>query len=424
MSGTVLSLHTFKKKVKWALVGVILVICMLSTSACLHVEVKEPFESNIKNHQESSYGSLAAFDGTKTVYYYADHDGVPGIYKMDTATSEPEFVVSCNDVKKIQIKDDNLYYLEYELDIRDKRMSTKGYRLMKYNFTRKKAEKVPLYDRWGSHYGTWDFYIGDKGIIFTDLILFASRKTTHDATGIKSRDGEYLKSMRQIGKPKIVKGTDLRLYLYNFGDLFCISIMDWGADESIYVADWGEVGIYDKNQDELVMGNSFTAKIIGQDSGLLLTYGEQLILYDVEKHKILKEYLFENTDRLNNTKVYGDTLIIFGKNKNQNDQILSVDNQTGTINKLFEASEDEHVLYFDQEDYILFDQGEITKNKYSGDEVWTVNLGKIRNTEGYKTDTSGDWLFVTHWNKRKKVRELDAMINMVTGETVEGKGDE
>ena len=70
MSGTVLSLHTFKKKVKWALVGVILVICMLSTSACLHVEVKEPFESNIKNHQESSYGSLAAFDGTKTVYYY------------------------------------------------------------------------------------------------------------------------------------------------------------------------------------------------------------------------------------------------------------------------------------------------------------------------------------------------------------------
>lgn len=97
-----------------------MVICMLSTTACLHVEVKEPFESNIKNHQESSYGSLAAFDGTRTVYYYADHDGVPGIYKMDTATSEPEFVVSYNDVKKIQIKDDNLYYLEYELDIRDK----------------------------------------------------------------------------------------------------------------------------------------------------------------------------------------------------------------------------------------------------------------------------------------------------------------
>lgn len=28
--------------------GVILVICMLGTSACLHVEVKEHFESNIK----------------------------------------------------------------------------------------------------------------------------------------------------------------------------------------------------------------------------------------------------------------------------------------------------------------------------------------------------------------------------------------
>lgn len=115
-------------------------------------------------------------------------------------------------------------------------------------------------------------------------------------------------------------------------------------------------------------------------------------------------------------KVFGDTLTVFGKNKNQNEQIFSVDSQTGTANKLFEASEEEQVLYFDQ--------GKITKNTYSGDEVWTVNLGKIRNTEGYKTDTSGDWLFVTHWNKRKKVRELDAMINMVTGEAVEDKGNE
>lgn len=173
-----------------------------------------------------------------------------------------------------------------------------------------------------------------------------------------------------------------------------------------------------------MLGNSFTAKIIGQNSGLFLTYGEQLIWYDAEKHKILKEYFFEDTDLLNNMKVFGDTLTVFGKNKNQNEQIFSVDSQTGTANKLFEASEEEHVLYFDQEHYILFDQGKITKNTYSGDEVWTVNLGKIRNTEGYKTDTSGDWLFVTHWNKRKKVRELDAMINMVTGEAVEDKGNE
>ena len=130
----------------------------------------------------------------------------------------------------------------------------------------------------------------------------------------------------------------------------------------------------------------------------------------------MNEYIFENTDCSKNCKIYDDIFLVLGKSKNRNDQILYVDDQNETVNQYFEASEDEHVLYFDQENYILFDQGTITKYSYIGERIWEVNLGKIRNTEGYRTDTSGDWLFVTHWNKKKKVRELDALINMVTGD--------
>ena len=406
--------------------------------ACQRVKVEEPFEANIKSSQESPYGSLAAYDGDGSIYYYSNHRDIPGIYKMDLTGTEREFMVPCKDIKKMQIKNNILYYLEYETDIHDGDMLTKGYRLMQYDIALSETKKIELYER-GSLFspcGTWNFCVGDKGIIFTDLALSAPKKEIRECVGIKNFDGTYLKSMLQVGVPRCIQASNQNFYLYDYGDLYCVSrfgneSLDEDEDEP-YVDYWMHLGIYDKGQNVSQFGNSPPnartmiprAKIIGRTKELLLSYADQLVLYDADQNEIQKEYVFENTMDLNNAKAYGNKIIIIGKTKDAKDQIIYIDKQNETKNQLFEASEEEHVLYFDQEHYILFDQGKITKNTYSGDEVWTVNLGKIWNTEGYKTDTSGDRLFVTHWNKRKKVRELDAMINIVTGEVMEHRGSE
>lgn len=388
-----------------------------------HVEVKEPFMANIKNHQESVYGSLAVFDGNDTIYYYADHGDLPGIYKMNMSGEKIEFVVSSRDIKRIQIKNNNLYYLEYETDIQNTDISTKGYKLMKYDLARKESDQVVLYERKQNYYGIWNFCVGNKGIVFTDLTFLRNKRQTQEATAIKNWDGKYLGSVRQIGKCHEIKSKDYLFYLFDYDDLYCICMGSDGNNAS-YVDIWGQIGVYDKNYTEPVIGGFIMPRIIGQGQELFVASYDHLMIYDDKKDKVQKEFIFENTTELENAKIYGDKVIVFGKTRNRNDQILSIDNHNGTVSQLFEASEKEHVLYFDQEHYILFDQGKITKYTYSGDEIWTVNLGKIRNTEGYKTDTSGDWLFVTHWNKRKKVRELDAIINMVTGEAVVDRGKE
>ena len=383
-----------------------------------HVTAKEPFEANIKNHQESSHGNLAVFDGNESIYYYSDHGDMPGIYKMNMNGTEMQFVVSCKDVKRMQIRNHNLYYLEYEMDLEDADISAKGYRLMKYDLAHKDSEQIVLYGREADIYGTWNFCVGNKGIVFTDLYFRANMRRLQERTAIKNWEGEYLGTVRKAGKRHVVTTTKGSFYLFDYGDLYCVS-MEQDSGNGTYVDIWGQTGVYDKRQREPVIDGFSAPQIIGWNRELLFVYGNYLALYDDKRDEVLKEYVLENTSQQENLKMYGKQFVILGKTEDRNDQILSVDKENGIVHRLFEASEQEHVLYFDQESYILFNRGQITRCTYSGKEVWKVNLGKIRDTEGYRTDTSGDWLFVTHWNKRKKVRELDARIHMATGEVAE-----
>ena len=55
------------KILSWLLMIGLLVANLM---ACQRVKVEEPFEANIKSSQESPYGSLAAYDGDGSIYYY------------------------------------------------------------------------------------------------------------------------------------------------------------------------------------------------------------------------------------------------------------------------------------------------------------------------------------------------------------------
>ncbi len=108
----------------------------------------------------------------------------------------------------------------------------------------------------------------------------------------------------------MIKSTGHLFYLYDYDDLYCICVCSDSNDAS-YVDIWGQMGVYDKNNSEPVIDGFIMPQIIGQDKELFIVAYDHLVVYDDKEDTIQKEYIFENTSKLENTKNYGGKIIIF-----------------------------------------------------------------------------------------------------------------
>ena len=430
-NGQIVGRADVKKSIKiWFLILISISIC--ACTPLFPEVVKEPFETSIKNNWNSTSGDLAVFSNDK-IYYFSDEGELPGIYSMDVDGTNAEFVVECDDIKTMQIKDDTLFYLQYTNSIKDSTIVTRVFQLMKYDLKSYEKSPISLYESKENYVGTWDFYISDIGIIFNDLRYASYIQSVLQITGVKEKEGIYLNTLNKIVRPNEIDNSKRNIYLYDLGDFYCIG--GDGVKQDIYdkerfpyITYYEPAGLYDKGENENIFayranldGSNYDTRIIYQDvQTLYIAYEGNIVAYDTLDKKVIDEYQFPEIAVVRNAKLKNRTLLMLGVTNENQDCILSLDLENGKTDTLKVFGEKAKVVYYDTDHYIISEGKELKKylldENQDGTEEWNIKLKKGINKEYYKTDVAEKWLLISHWDKKEEVRKLDYKINIENGE--------
>lgn len=412
-----------KKHIRKLLLLTSVLLCACTPIFPKTVEV--PSGAHLKNNWDVSVGNLAICHDNK-VYYYSDENNVPGIYSMDEDGYNSRILLECDDIKKMQIKDQKLYYLQRKGSVKDSLLITETYELMQFDLETQEKQKIELSDIQGSYYGTWDFFIGDVGTIFNDLSYFSAVQKLFLETGIKQLNGRFVGNIHSLGNADVIDTIKDVFYLYDFGDVYCIGdrSLEKPGNNRPYMTVYGSVGLFDKQENEKIFdfqpnvsGVKTKPNILYQDGDILfIVSGDGLTCYNNVEKKIIAEYQIPDMCVMKNAAGDNHKLLIIGMTTSGMDRIISFDMETGEIQTVFTGDENSMVVYFDSEKYVLMENKRVKEvildNAGNMNEGKEVSIKIDLKSGNYKTDVAGNWLFITHWDKRNKCRKLDYKINL------------
>lgn len=384
-------------------------------------KVIELFEANIKNNQDAALGALSGCWGNH-IYYYSDENGKPGIYQMNCDGGQAKLITECRDIKKLQIKDGLLYFLEYDKEINNREIATKSYKLNSLNLETGEKKVIETYGTEQGSYGPWDFCVGDSNIVFTSLWYSMPTQKIQEATGIRRTDGYYLKSLAELSEISRVSRRQLNYYLYNYDSWYIAGnfVKNLKEDmETPYVDDWAAIGIYEKEQKEPgflyhaeVYGSKYNTRILYQGKDrLLITDQDALSIYNIKEKCQENRVEVEGVLLFRNAVERDKHILLLAMMKSGTEKILCMDIETGTVEEIYETSKNSKIIYLNAECYTVLEETSLINVPFEGTvNKWNITKNIIK--KGYKTDMCGDWLFITHWDARKKIRKLDYKINM------------
>lgn len=384
-------------------------------------KVIELFEANVKNNQDATIGALSVY-WRNHIYYYSDENGMTGIYQMNCDGSQAELITECRDIKKLQIKDGLLYFLEYDKEINNREIATKSYRLNSLNLETGEKKTIEIYATEQGSYGLWDFCVGDSNIVFTSLWYSTPTQKIEEATGIRRADGYYLKSLAELSEISRVSRRQFNYYLYNYDNWYIAGNVAKNLKEDMespYVDDWAAIGIYEKEQKEPgflyhaeVYGSKYNTRILYQGKDrLLITNQDALSIYNIKEKCQENREEVEGVLMFRNAVERGKHILLLATTKRGTEKILCMDIETGILEEIYETSKNSKIIYLNAECYTVLEENSLINVPFEGTvNKWNITKNIIK--KGYKTDMCGDWLFITHWDARKKIRKLDYKINM------------
>lgn len=397
------------------------IFCLCGCTPIFPKKVSEPLESNIKNNQNSAIGALSVYSENH-IYYYSDENEISGIYRMSCDGSQVELVTECRDVKKLQIRKGVLYYLDFDKNVSNHEIITRTFILKKLNLKTGEKSTIELYGEEQKSYGTWDFCVGDSNIAFTSLTYNTPTQKLIEATGIKRADGYYLKSFSKLGKEMEASCSPLYYYLYSYDNWYLAEIgVDLMEDvvETPFLDSWSAIGIYEKEQRE--PGFLYHAEVQrgGHDTRILYQGMNRILVANLGRLSIYnsREMHQENVVEAENVTVFKNAvekdgkILLLAVTKNGTDKILCLDMETYDLKEVCEVPQNARIVYLNTLFYVVLDENSLTQIFFDGTaNKWDLTKNMIK--QGYRTDMCGDWLFITHWDARKKKRKLDFKINM------------
>lgn len=415
---------------------ILIPIMLILLIVCCNVQKKfEPtFEANIKNHLDSNTGIFAIADKDK-LYYFGNQNERRGIFCSTFDGKDSHILLECSDVRRMQIDGNYLYTLILDEGKKAVKTHPQSYQLIVYDLETGKSDIIKLFEYdYKTQYGTYDFYLCEQSLFFNDLSYYGSHQAFFLQTGLKYEE-DYITELENLTQANRILSENINVVYYDMDYVWCVGSRDAMApkpgvqDKVNYITIYSTLGVYDKEKGENIFGyrpgihvDELNPRILNHyQNQIAIARGENLIIYDTGKQVIAAEYQFPDILAVKNAILLQEKVLLLCVTEDNQDCIYSIDRNTDEVQAILGYEENQRVLYFDADTYIVASGSVLERISYSGEKtvLWRTNLDREITGDTFKTDAAGSILFITELKKNQIQRELVYRINLEDGTVIE-----
>jgi len=369
------------------------------------------FYSNYKQDANIDAGKKAAVYGER-IYYLGAEDGNQGVYSMTADGKDIRMEFAAEDVRKLQIMDNGIYYSGYIGMSKNSNGEFRSFQL-KFHSAHEGDKSDVLVDQ--DENGIWDFYINKYGYTIIDAHseIWGGRPTLStyvvgDNGKIRSQDFNEIFHEKDLG----TKGTTTSLY--SLGELL-FTADQFRTDDFTFQSN--DTSVFSKNKNVMLMGgdavfdNSPNVYMIRSENerGLIFSINNEVLLLSGDKYTVTAAKQIEGEASIRFLLDLGDTAYLICDKKDGRQAIYSLDLDTLESTVIKECAKNERVLWLDSGKAVTVKDKTVT--------IWSIQNGQLSENrtidlkenivqKEYKTDVAGNWLFVYKFNNDTNRDEL------------------
>ena len=398
------------------------------------------FYANRKNELTLDAGRKSCVYGGR-VYYLSAESGKQGIHSMNPDGSDVKLEMEVEDVRKIQITEDEIYYAGHA---ETKEYAQKPYRvfdLMKYSKKDNTTENMldlqrNILDESTTFYydhNIWDFYMTSS-----DILMFSTvghppgdspfgllRVYLSDGEELIKRenmqcfeDGETLESFLGLDVYKLVNYENLIFNIAPSGhaDTYCVDV---GGP----IAMWEETKEWSVSGEDPLFGDNalIIYGIENNEISLLLknrfTNESYYVTYSIDNGEI--NQIFKTNHIIKSLIDQGE----YGYVETDKKEIYRIEYESGECKKIAGYRNEDVILHMDKEKVVVAEEDgihvyQMEEGKEGLEEIGYYEMEQGYRSESGKTDVAGDYLFLYYFNEETNRDELKEKINLSTEERI------
>jgi len=412
-------------------ISILFIVVLLS--GCINQQLTDKYTFNefmigYKSNSKAGIGTVGV-EYNDRIYYFSQESGESGIYSMKTDGSDIRLETEARDVQKLQVIDNNLYYLDYNgisYGSNKERWGNKAYSLKsknletneikEYKDIENKIKSIMEKYRKNNYRGLWDFYyLGDDEFIVgcldpqvpTMQFILVNNKITTDGTVFDLNKAERI-SLENINLFELHKvGED---------DYF---VSDAGTN-TYYGISVGRFSVYNSIidsgftvRDSVIKGVGSMDICFKENNNLIMRSKNCIASYDLEKKEINKTCVIDKAEKL----MLFDKKYILAKFKNR-EEIYEFDKEDFSARKVL-TNKKGYIIDVKDDGFIVIDKKYLYKKDLSGKEIWKVKLEKNYIKDEVKVEIVGDWLFIKSFDLKTEQSKLEEKIDLKNGNKTE-----
>jgi hypothetical protein len=407
------------------------------------------FYANMKPSLEN-YGKKTAVFNNR-IYYLSAEDGSQGIYSMllDGTDVQPEFKVE--DIRSLTVTSNGFYYSGFaHISVND----NGEYRCFQM-LHRESATSDPIncITQAGNADllkgdNVWDFYLKEDGSLYIRIARMDFLLGHTDVSISSLNNGRFLtlknydvlfSNIKAFDNPHQQRG--LMIY-HSQNQLFPVSSMILGDNESVEIFDKRNVSLFDETKDGTILpidaiflsdsersDGPYSDRWILRfsDEKMLLAYETGLYEYNLKTETNREVYTFPKTESIYATYDTGSDVFLMTKTfrregwiSNKFRELFQIPDQkgenlyrlapsTGVSVKMLQLGEGEAFLYIDGTSVATASSKTISIYDISGDKAVLLRTILVKHNivdRANKVDTAGGWLFLYRFNEQTQRDEL------------------
>ena len=353
------------------------------------------------------FGQMAAIYENR-LYYCDNKDSGTGIYKSDLSSGKEELIIEVENIRKIQVTEDGIYYIgrtpENDIEKNDSDGRWNTYQLFfheGYEKTKIKDELITESVR------AWDFYVVKEGIYFVTAI---SGIPTGKLVLYKYFVGSAGNSLVWENVEVVVEEIAETITVSEFSELI------FGSRFRL-TEEWKEqiteiASVYDEGQDGIAYVASDRIRYEAYDCYMLLASHEggylcteNSNLYLVDENGICEQATIDSVEKIKFGFKQGNQIYLISSMKNQ-EYIHLLNLDTFEVETIRELGKNEKVIAMTDEGFLCSTTKKILlRDIQNGEIVHSQSWNKKINWDKNTIEMAGDYIFVYEYKNGISIRE-------------------
>ena len=360
-----------------------------------------------KSDVDAPFGQMAAIY-ENSLYYCDKKDLGTGIYKYDLSSGKEEFIIEVENIRKIQITEEGIYYIgrtpENDIETKDLNAEWNTYQLFFHEGHEKKEGEDQLFT---ASIRAWDFFASDAGVFFVEIENPVPNGQPVLRKYLIGNNGVYMKWHEvEVIVERVTENVSIAEFAnLTLGSLFAIdeerekqitriaSVHNRQSDEIVYVVS------------DRILYEAYYCYVFftSYNEGYLCSEDNHIFL--VDEQGIHKQTTIEAIEKFKFGFKQENHIYLIGDFENQESlYVLNMD--TFDVEIIQELDDEEKVVAMTDKGFICATPQEvILRDIQSGEKIKSQSWDEEINWDKNTVEVAGDYIFVYEYEEGITIKE-------------------